>query len=386
VTTALTIAERRRNRQFGLTAELATGGFVVPAHISIDGNRFTLVSSQGDETPWQQLYLDIVIAGSNPISLRTFYDPTKVYNANAPKEEKTPWCSSEDGVGPREGSQHPQAPTCAQCPRNAWGSDPRGGKGKACGERKRLSVVVVNDPNPLAAYMFGVSGGSHKNLRDYAKFVNDLPPQQGVKVELESVVTRVEFESQGVLKFTCTGWADQATLAKVDQLAETGLLDQVVGLGQAQPALPAPVAASQITQGFQQTAPQPAFQQAAPAFQQAAPAFQPAVQQSPFGGAGPAAVSTFAPQPSSASFGAPAAANSGFTSSEPPKRHRRTKAEMEAARAAEGAKAPLAFESNKTPAPQFGLVPSENAPRPDAALSAAIDSMLGLSIPVPSEE
>ena len=354
----MTIAERRRTRSFGLTAELAKGGFAKPAHISIKGNRFTLVSAQGDETPWQSLALDVVIAGFNPVSLRTFYDPSKPYNPNASAEDQTPLCSSEDGVGPREGVLQPQSSTCAQCPRNAWGSDPRGGKGKACSEYKRLAAVVVGDPNPLAGYMFGISGGSHKNLRDYAKFVSDLPPQGAVKPELENVVTRVEFESQGVLKFTAIGWPDAQTNDKIDKLAEMGLLDQVVGLGQGAPALPAPqpVQALPPVQQFQQPAPHNPF---------APPSM--GYQTSPF-----SAPPTSAPP---VGFGAPPAPvkNAG---SEPPKRHRRTKAEMEAERLAAMQSAPTAAQ------PQFGLVPTENAPRPDAALAAAITDVLGL----PTEE
>jgi len=93
------------------------------------------------------------------------------------------------------------------------------------------------------------------------------------------------------------------------------------------------------------------------------------------------------------------------SSEEKPKRHRRTKAEMEAdaARArgvihqhapnesASMQQSPGAFASAlknlpaqqfSPPTPQFGLVPSENAPRPDAALASAINDVLGL----PTEE
>ena len=48
-----------------------------------------------------------------------------------------------------------------------------------------------------------------------------------------------------------------------------------------------------------------------------------------------------------------------------------TRVKIEAERAASG-----------QPTPQFGLVPTENAPRPDAALAAAINDVLGL----PTEE
>jgi hypothetical protein len=38
-----------------------------------------------------------------------------------------------------------QSDACATCPRNAWGTAPNGGKGKACGDHRRLAIVPLTD-------------------------------------------------------------------------------------------------------------------------------------------------------------------------------------------------------------------------------------------------
>ncbi len=47
----------------------------------------------------------------------------------------------EDDLAPHPDSPEPQAATCAVCPNNAWGSDPEGGKGKACKNVRRIAIM-----------------------------------------------------------------------------------------------------------------------------------------------------------------------------------------------------------------------------------------------------
>jgi len=63
-----------------------------------------------------------------------------------------PICSSDNGefgygdpLGVGEASRH----ECATCKMNEWGSDPRGGKGKACGEKKLLFIMRQDDLVPI---------------------------------------------------------------------------------------------------------------------------------------------------------------------------------------------------------------------------------------------
>ncbi|MCL5265147.1 MAG: hypothetical protein M1343_08155 [Chloroflexi bacterium] len=62
--------------------------------------------------------------------------------------EKAPVCSSTDGInGIPRGSDHSQR--CAACKFNQWGSDQKGGRGKACKQMRRLIVQLEQSPIPV---------------------------------------------------------------------------------------------------------------------------------------------------------------------------------------------------------------------------------------------
>jgi len=66
-----------------------------------------------------------------------------------PNNPQPPICyalsETDDDLKPHPESAKPQAATCAECPNNAWGSDPGGGKGKACKNVRRLAIVAASD-------------------------------------------------------------------------------------------------------------------------------------------------------------------------------------------------------------------------------------------------
>ena len=222
------ILEKLRGQEKGNVAEeLAKGGFSKPAHISIAGNRFTLVNDLGDGLPWPQLALDVVVVEASKFSIRSYFDPSKPYDPNI--KDEAPLCASQDGVEPDDGVRAQQSDYCSRCEMNKFGSDPKGRGGKACQEYKRLAITVIGDPNPSMAYLFGVSSGSHKNLRDYAALVRRLPNKPGMaEPDMSDIITRVEFESQGVLKFTPIGWVDGTLRERLIATAESGRYDMVL--------------------------------------------------------------------------------------------------------------------------------------------------------------
>lgn len=59
-----------------------------------------------------------------------------------------PNCFSYDGAAPHPDAQDPQAKSCAECPRNEWGSDRRG-KGKACREGVKIALLLAPGNKPL---------------------------------------------------------------------------------------------------------------------------------------------------------------------------------------------------------------------------------------------
>lgn len=83
----------------------------------------------------------VIVKSAAPIS-KIFYETGYVDGSTAP-----PDCWSTNGTTPDPAAPRKQSPTCAGCPRNAWGSRiTDGGKqAKACSDSKRLAIVPLGD-------------------------------------------------------------------------------------------------------------------------------------------------------------------------------------------------------------------------------------------------
>lgn len=77
-------------------------------------------------------------------------------------ESAPPDCFSPDGITPI--GSDPIAPKCASCPLNQFGSDPDGGKGKACGNRRMVHLLMEGSPFP---FRLQVSPSSFKPWDEY---------------------------------------------------------------------------------------------------------------------------------------------------------------------------------------------------------------------------
>ena len=112
-------------------ASVVTGSF-----ISFKGG---ILSYAGNAVPGNAL--DVVVV--DYVMENQFYD-----GAYDPNNPNAPICYAfgrdEDEMVPHEKSPQPQADSCASCPQNEWGSDPQGGRGKACKNVRRLAVIPAN--------------------------------------------------------------------------------------------------------------------------------------------------------------------------------------------------------------------------------------------------
>ena len=87
--------------------------------------------------------IDVVILKASPNISKVWYEFGYVEGSTAP-----PDCWSVDGRVPDAASPKLQNPTCAGCPRNAWGSSRStagSGRGKDCADSKRLAIVPLQD-------------------------------------------------------------------------------------------------------------------------------------------------------------------------------------------------------------------------------------------------
>ena len=85
-----------------------------------------------------------------------------------------PDCASNDGeVGVGDPGGY-----CSDCPLNQWESDPKGGKGKACAEKRMLFVIRKDDVLPIVIM---VPPTSLKGIREYfRRLTSKAIPYYGV--------------------------------------------------------------------------------------------------------------------------------------------------------------------------------------------------------------
>lgn len=100
--------------------------------------------------------------------------------------EKIPRCSSMDGkagqwkTGALE-EVETVAKICANCPYNEYGSDNKGGKGKACKEMRRLFLVETGSILPV---MFSIPPTS---LKPYDEYISALVSKRKAPIAYETV-------------------------------------------------------------------------------------------------------------------------------------------------------------------------------------------------------
>lgn len=180
-----------------VSTELAGGvvsGFPIISYrgkvwrIRKSGEEVTYTGTDGD--PIQSI--ELVFVKSNKIPSKTYYKGKWAEGESSP-----PTCWSSDGIKPDANVQEKQNPSCASCPRNAWGSriTEQGKKGRECSDVRRMAVVFADELRRKGAashlFLMRVPPASLNPLKDYAEKV--LGP---AGVEYFALVTRVGFDAQ----------------------------------------------------------------------------------------------------------------------------------------------------------------------------------------------
>lgn len=229
-----------------------------PPRIKLSGKQFTLVDGNGTETPYPpasltpgpdgNLYLQVIVLRAKPNLQKAWY--SKPYNQS--QEAEAPDCFSNDGVTPdvANGATPPivvehgcPARSCAECPKNAWGSatDAAGNArdGKACADNKILAVFIPKH----GVHQFKIPPASLKNFGIYVKQLS------ASGIALGTVKTFVGFDMTAtfpVLVFKFGGFLPEDAVGKLAEMAQSLEAEEIVtGKIQAtnKPALPIPAPA-----------------------------------------------------------------------------------------------------------------------------------------------
>lgn len=120
---------------------------------------------------------------------------------------QTPHCFAfaelDDDLKPHEDSAEPQAATCAECPKNIWGSDPDGGKGKACKNVRRLAMVAAADLDTVKDAAVALAKLPVMSVKNWSAYANQIA--NVLKVPPLAVITNMsvtpDVRSQFVVNF-----------------------------------------------------------------------------------------------------------------------------------------------------------------------------------------
>jgi hypothetical protein len=248
-----------------------------------------------------------------------------------------PTCTSSNGVTPDAHIVEKQSPVCATCKQNAWGSKISklsGKEIKACADMKQLAIL----PSSNLAYKalgLSISPGS---LTNWGKYVLDLT---GRNYPINEVVTNITFDAtkNGVLNFAFNRFLTDEEAAQAKQRAQGVDVKVIVAQSRVSvaPALPAPAPVLSIAAPVHapvSVAPVQALTPAA-ATQPTGVVFPPEAASFGASAAPPTILATaadFGSQPSHVAVAVNATGGLSTPAAEPPKRHRRTRAEMDAAK------------------------------------------------------
>ena len=106
------------------------------------------------------------------------------HNCNAMFSEdgnmnEPPICASSDGIYGIDSSSG-EIQNCADCPHNQWGSSPKGGRGKACKNMRRLYILIEGSDMPVIMTLPPTSITGWEKYKSAVLGVRRLSPQEVV--------------------------------------------------------------------------------------------------------------------------------------------------------------------------------------------------------------
>jgi hypothetical protein len=142
-----------------------------------------------------------------------------------PNNPQPPICyalsENDEDLKPHPDSAKPQAESCEACPNNVWGSDPGGGKGKACKNVRRLAIIAASDLDvgklPTAEVALAkLPVTSVKNWSTYASQIANV-----LKLPPLAVITNMSVEPDPKTQF-------QVNFALVDKITDGAVIQALL--------------------------------------------------------------------------------------------------------------------------------------------------------------
>lgn len=169
--------------QLAAMAKQATA--VERASTSTIGTRAGILTYGGQPIPGNKLECIVLASRHTNLYYEGKYDPNNIMNPSCyayGEDEKT--------LAPHPSVVNPINTTCAGCPKNEWGSDPGGGRGKACKNSRSLALIPADTaPADVLVAEIAVLKLPVTSVANWSNYVNKLStlfnrPPLGVVTEV----------------------------------------------------------------------------------------------------------------------------------------------------------------------------------------------------------
>lgn len=199
-----TLAVPSANRFAALAAQAKEAAALERPNLSKISLKSGVITYGGHPVKDNRLPCIIMAASYKNALYKGRYDPNNIVNPN---------CFSlsefDDDMVPDAVVTRPEAESCTGCPMREWGSDPGGGRGKACKETRRLIVLpasVLEDEDPIKAIKEGelaIIDIPVMSVKFYSQYINILSDSIGLPAwaVVTDVFTKPDPKSQFVVQF-----------------------------------------------------------------------------------------------------------------------------------------------------------------------------------------
>ena len=158
------------------------------------------------------------------VVLHAIFENQLYANKYDPNNQQPPICyafgETDDELKPHPESAEPQNVDCKTCPKNEWGSDPGGGKGKACKNVRRLGMIHQSDLADIAKAPVAMAKMPVTSVKNWATFASQVA--NVLKLPPVGVIAEMSVEPDAKTQFQ----VNFALLDKVDEQLLPALLNK----------------------------------------------------------------------------------------------------------------------------------------------------------------
>lgn len=158
------------------------------------------------------------------IVIHSLFENQWYKNRYDPNNVQPPHCfafaEKDEDLKPHPDSAEPQAASCAECPKNAWGSDPDGGKGKACKNVRRLAMISPNDLGNVAKAEVALAKLPVTSVKNWSSYANQIA--NVLKIPPLAVITEMSVEPDAKTQF-------QVNFSLVDKIEDGEQIKALLG-------------------------------------------------------------------------------------------------------------------------------------------------------------